>query len=76
MAMPQLGLSLGISPISSASADTGMKMFGDAGGPATGAINVGGGAGAGNSWLSGVVRDFAIGVAVALAAKYAWGKLK
>ena len=56
--------------------DSGMKMFGDMGGAATGAINVGSGAGAGNSWVSGIVRDFAIGIAVALAAKYVWGKIR
>lgn len=74
MAIPIPNLSLGISPTSSSSADGGMKMFGDLGGAATGAINVG--SGAGDTWLSGVVRDFAIGVAVALAAKYVWGKIR
>ncbi len=69
---PSLGFELGISPSSAASA--GADMFGD-GGQWDGSVNIGAG-GAPDSWLSGIVRDLVIGVAVALAAKWAWGKLK
>ena len=72
MAIPIPNLSLGISPQSSAS--TGLDMLGSHGGGVTGAINVG--SGASDTWVTGLVRDFAIGVGVALAAKYIWGKLK
>lgn len=48
-------------------------MFGEHGGGYTGQINVGS---SGESWVSGLVRDFAIGVGVALAARYLWGKLR
>lgn len=70
---PLPGLSLGISPSSSAYADTGLDMVGGYGGSATGSVNLGAGS---DSWLSGVVRDLAIGIAVALAAKWLWGKIK
>lgn len=73
-AAPIPGLSLGISPSSAASSSTGLDMIGDHGGGYTGPINVG--AGASDTWITGLVRDFAIGVGVALAAKYLWGKLK
>lgn len=69
---PVPGLSLGISPSSSANAATGLDMMGGFGGAATGGVSMGGA----ESWVSGLIRDFAIGVAVALAAKWAWGKLK
>jgi hypothetical protein len=49
-------------------------MMGGYGGAMTGAANVG--SGATDTWITGVVRDLAIGVAVALLAKWAWGKLK
>lgn len=69
---PLPGLSLGISPSSSASSATGLENFGGYGGAATGSVSLGGS----ETWISGLVRDFAIGVAVALAARWAWGKLK
>lgn len=71
-AMPPL--SLGISPSSSASSATGLDLFGANGGAMTGAVNIGDGAQ--STWITGLVRDFAIGVGVALAAKYLWGRLK
>jgi hypothetical protein len=71
-AMP--GLSLGISPSSSASSATGLDMIGAHGAPTTGSVSMGG-AGQ-NTWVTGLVRDFAMGIAVALAAKWAWGRLK
>lgn len=70
--MPSLGLELGIAPSSAASA--GADYMGDAG-PWDGSVNLGGG-GAEDSWVSGLVRDLVIGVAVALLAKWAWGKLR
>ena len=75
MATPPIpGLSLGISPSSSASSATGLDMMGGYGGAMTGAANVG--SGASDTWVTGIVRDFAMGVAVALAAKWAWGKVR
>lgn len=66
-----LGLELGIAPSSGASA--GSDYFGD-NGPWDGSVTMGAG-GASDSWVSGIVRDLAIGVAVALIAKWAWKKL-
>lgn len=73
-AAPIPGLSLGISPSSSAASSTGLKSLGEHGGGWTGAVNIG--AGAGETWVTGIVRDLAIMAAVALAAKYVWGRLK
>lgn len=75
MAVPPVpGLSLGISPSSSAYSATGLKSLGDHGGGWTGAVNIG--SGAGDTWVTSIVRDLAIMAAVALAAKYIWGRLK
>ncbi|MDS0927303.1 hypothetical protein OD754_10755 [Rhodobacter capsulatus] len=71
---PIPGLSLGISPSSSAYADTGLDNFGAHGGGYTGGVNIG--SGAGDTWITGLVRDLAILVGVVLAARYAWGHLK
>lgn len=71
--VPLPSLSLGISPSSAAQSASGLDMFGGLGGSATGNISVGSGS---DSWVSGLVRDFAIGVAVAMAAKWAWGRIK
>lgn len=68
-------LSFALNPSSSASSATGLDMLGGHGGGMTGAVNIGSG-GAEKTWLTGIVRDFAMGIAVALAAKYAWGRLK
>lgn len=76
MAFALPNLSLGISPVSSAAPASGMKMFGDTGGTATGSINVGSGAGGGDSWFSGVVRDFVIGAGVVIGIVYVFGKMK
>lgn len=73
MAIPPLQFSL--APSSSASSGTGLDMFGAHGGGMTGAINVGSGAGT-DTWVTGLVRDLAIGAAVALAARYLWGQIK
>lgn len=72
MAIPPLDLSLSTS--SSASSSSGLDNFGGHGGGWTGDISIG--SGGQDSWISGLVRDLAIGVAVALAAKYLWGKLR
>lgn len=68
MAVPPLSLSL--APSSSASSATGLDNFGGSGGGWTGDISIGGGG------SSGLLRDLAIGVAIALAAKYLWGRMK
>lgn len=76
--MPSLGLSFGIDPQSSAGAgggdwtqnDSGINM----GGYSFGSIGDGGGTG--NTPISGLVRDMAVGVAVALLAKYLWKYVK
>lgn len=73
-AAPIPGLSLGLSPSSSAMADTGLDNLGSHGGGYTGGVNIG--AGAGDTWVTSMVRDLAIMAAVVLAAKYAWGRLK
>lgn len=72
-ATPLPGLELGIAPSSSASSATGLDNLGGFGGAYTGNVSMGSGA---DSWVSGIVRDLAVGVAVALAAKWAWGKLR
>lgn len=40
----------------------------------TGAVSIG--AGAGDTWVTNIVRDLAIFAGVALAAKYLWGRIK
>lgn len=41
-----------------------------------GGISVGNEGGAGASWVSGLVRDVTVGLIVAMAAKWAWSKIK
>lgn len=68
---PIPGLSLGISPSSSAYSGTGPDLTGDTGGHGTGAVNFGGD----DRW--GRLAETAIVLAVcALGARYLWGKLK
>lgn len=72
MAIPPLSFTA--APSSAASSSTGLDNIGGYGGFGMGDISVG--SGGSNSWVTGLVRDLAIGVAVALAAKYLWGKMK
>lgn len=76
MAVPLPPLNLSSNPMSSASSYAGADMFGDSPGGYTGAVHFGPeGAAGGASWVSGLVRDLAMGVAVALLAKWLWNKL-
>lgn len=68
-----LGLELGIAPSSSAAAGGG-DMWHWQPDMSRGAINFG--SDGDGSMFSGLIRDFAIGLAVALAAKWAWGKMR
>ena len=66
--IPSLGLSLGISPYSDAS--TGLDMFGDGGSPSIGGVSFG----TPGTPVSGLVRDGATVVVVALAAAWVYKK--
>ena len=66
MALPQLGLSLGISPYSSAT--SGLDMFGDHGGATIGGVSFGGD----QTALTPVIRDAATVVLLAMAVVWLW----
>lgn len=68
------GLSFSLAPSSSAASATGLDNLGGHGGAMTGGVNIG--AGAGDTWVTNIVRDLAIFAGVALAAKYLWGRIK
>lgn len=70
MGMP--GLSLGISPSSSATANTGLDMLGGYGGAMTGAVNFG----SGDTALSPVIKDVGTVIALVLGAMFLYRKLK
>ena len=62
------GLELGIAP----SSGTGSDIFDKAYDFEFGGVSVGGG----QSWVSSLARDITVGLIVAVAAKYAWSKIK
>lgn len=70
------GLSLGISPSSFATASSGMDYLTNAAPTSTGSVSFGGEDGGPTSVVTGLVRDFAIGAAVALFVKFAWKYVK
>ncbi|MBV1863004.1 MAG: hypothetical protein KUG74_01090 [Rhodobacteraceae bacterium] len=68
MAVPPLEFSASVNPQSGTGSDIHEKNFGfDFGGISNGS---------GDNWVSKIMRDAVIGVAVALAAKYVWTKIK
>lgn len=67
---PSLGLTLGISPVSSSS--SGSDMQSQAPTFTRGAINFGG---AMETPVSGLIRDGALILALAIGGRYLWGKL-
>lgn len=68
MAVPPLQLSAAVNPQSGTGSDIHDKRYNfDFGGISNGS---------GDSWVSKMVRDAVIGVAVAMAAKYLWTKIK
>lgn len=68
--MPGLGLTLGISPVSSAA--SGADMPYNAVDFTRGAINFGG---AGETPVSGLIRDGALVLVLVFGAKWLWGKI-
>ena len=71
---PSTPLSFSLAPSSSASSDTGLDNLGSHGGGYTGGVSIG--AGAGDTWVTSLVRDLVILAGVVLAAKYAWKRMK
>lgn len=70
MAAPSLGLELGIAP--SSGAQTGADWFSDQPNFTFGGVDFGED-GISQTPITGLVRDLAVGVAVALLAKWMWG---
>ncbi len=65
-----------LSLATSSAADTGDNLIETGSFSADFSKSVGGGSSGGGSPISGLVRDFATAVAVALASKWIWGKIK
>lgn len=70
------GLSLGISPSSFATSASGMDYLTTGSPTTTGSVSFGGDDGGPTTVVTGLVRDFAVGAAVALFVKFAWKYVK